>query len=345
MGSITPPKPWIETPLIESAPLSKAAGCRIFLKLENLQPAGSFKTRGIGNLLLQSLLKHPEPSKVHFYCSSGGNAGLACVTAAASLGHPATVIVPQSTKPLMIAKIKTAGASDVIQVGANWKEADTFLREQVLSKDPNGVYVPPFDHPDVWEGNSTMIPEIGRQMAAKGEHGVDAVVCSVGGGGLFCGIMLGLEREQWGENVQVLALETDGAQSLHESIKLGTLATLPQITSIATSLGASRVAPKALELALKHNIKSAVLSDAEAAMGCWRLADDERLVVEAACGINVAVCYGGRLGKLLTGLTPESKVVIVVCGGSNITLETLMHYREEYGYIEASEIEEREAST
>lgn len=245
----------------------------------------------------------------------------------------------------MIAKIRAAGASDVIQVGANWKEADTFLREQVLSKDPNGVYVPPFDHPDVWEGNSTMIPEIGRQMAAKGEHGADAVVCSVGGGGLFSGIMLGLEREKWGENVQVLALETDGAQSLHESVKIGALATLPQITSIATSLGASRVAPKALELALKHKVKSAVLSDGEAAMGCWRLADDERLIVEAACGVNVAVCYGGRLKKLLPGLTPESKVVIIVCGGSNITLETLMHYREEYGYVEASTFEEREPST
>ena len=234
----------------------------------------------------------------------------------------------------MIAKLKTAGALEVIQKGANWGEADKYLREEVLAKDPNGVYVPPFDHPDVWEGHSTMIPEIGRQMAAQGENGIDGLVCSVGGGGLFCGLMLGLEKEQWGRNVRMLALETDGAQSLHESIKARELITLPKITTIANSLGASRVAPKALELALKHNVKSAVLSDAEAAMGCWRLADDERMIVEAACGINVAVCYDGRLKKLLPDLAPNSKVVVVVCGGSNITLETLMEYRTDFGWIE-----------
>ncbi|KAL9123448.1 MAG: hypothetical protein Q9175_008364, partial [Cornicularia normoerica] len=104
MGSLPSPhlpKPWISTPLIESAALSKAAGCRIFLKLENLQPAASFKSRGIGNLIRHALLTHPTPHLTHFYSSSGGNAGLACVTAAHSLGRPATVVVPMTTKPLM----------------------------------------------------------------------------------------------------------------------------------------------------------------------------------------------------------------------------------------------------
>lgn len=238
----------------------------------------------------------------------------------------------------MIAKLRNAGAYEVVQVGENWKEADTYLQERLLDNDQGGVYVPPFDHPEIWEGHSTLVSEVGRQLADQDENGgPDAMVCSVGGGGLLCGVLLGLERQYyWDKGCKVLALETEGAQSLHKSLLRGELVTLPSITTIATSLGATRVAQKAFDLAQEHGIKSAVLSDAEAAMGCWRFADDERIIVEPACGINLAVCYDGRLKKLLPELTPQSKVVIVVCGGSNVTLQTLMAYRDEYGWIERS---------
>jgi L-serine/L-threonine ammonia-lyase len=85
--------------------------------------------------------------ETHFYASSGGNAGLACVVAARSLGHKATVVVPHTTSPMMIAKIKAAGASQVIQHGTNFGEADSYLRNVVLARHKNGIYVPPFDHP------------------------------------------------------------------------------------------------------------------------------------------------------------------------------------------------------
>ncbi|KAM0794279.1 tryptophan synthase beta subunit-like PLP-dependent enzyme [Usnea florida] len=290
MGSLPSPdlpKPWVSTPLIESAALSKAAGCRIFLKLENLQPAASFKSRGIGNLIRRALLTHPTPYRTHFYSSSGGNAGLACVTAARSLGRPATVVVPVTTKPLMVAKIRNAGAADVIQTGASWAEADRYLREEVLARDGDGVYVPPFDHEDVG----------------------------------------------WGD-VNVLAVETRGAESLHEALRVGGVVTLERITSICNSLGATRVGEKAFEYAQKGNVRSVVLEDREAVMGSWRLADDERLLVEPSCGVNVALCYDGRLKKLLPELSAESKVVIVVCGGAAVTLELLMEWREKFGLME-----------
>lgn len=250
-----------------------------------------------------------------------------------SLKCPSTVIVPNTTSPYMIAKITAAGASAVIQHGDSWKEADAYLRTEVLAKDPAGVYVPPFDHDSVWQGNSTMIAELQQQFEEKGEDRPDALICSVGGGGLFTGVMMGLDRAGW-HNTRVLALETQGAHSLHNALEAGELVSLDEITSIASSLGAKRVCEKAFEYARRPNVKSVVLRDAEAAMGCWRFADDERIMVEPACGVNVAVCYDGRLKKLLPGLTRESKVVVVVCGGSNVTLELLMQYREKYGWIE-----------
>lgn len=92
-----------------------------------------------------------------------------------------------------------------------------------------------------------------------------------------------------------------------------------------------------LDYALHSNVKSVVLSDAEAAMGCWRLADDERIMVEMACGVNVALCYDGRLEKVLERkLKREDKVVIVLCGGSNVTVDMLAKWREEFGWVENS---------
>ena len=187
------------------------------------------------------------------------------------------------------------------------------------------VYVPPFDHVDVWNGNASIVDELVERP--------DVIICSVGGGGLFCGVQIGLERRGW-EDVPVLAVETKGAASLYESLRAGSLQSLTEVTSIATSLGAKTVASKAFELGQKPNVTSAVLSDAEAAMGCWRIADDERVIVEPACGVNVALCYDGRLKKLMPSLREESKVVIVLCGGSNVTLETLVDYRRQYGYLE-----------
>jgi len=280
---------------------------------------------------------------VHFYIASGGNAGLAAVYAAASLGRPCTVAVPLSTKPMMLAKLRAAGARDVVQHGDTWQEADEHLRREVMGRAEDAgaaraVYVPPFDDEDVWAGNAGMMREIAAQL--REDHGglrPAAVVCSVGGGGLFNGVVMGLDALGWGDEVQVLALETRGADSLNASLARGEHVTLPAITSQATSLGARRVCERTYELARRRprQVRSVVLSDAEAAMGCWRLADDERLLVELACGVSVALCYGGRFERALGRRVREEEiVVIIVCGGSAVTFDMLAQWRREFARVE-----------
>ncbi|KAF7856913.1 hypothetical protein EAF04_009674 [Stromatinia cepivora] len=347
MGSTTPitnerpegeiSKPWIRTPLVRSAALSRIAGCNVWLKLENLQPSGSFKSRGIGNLLLRSLPADPQ-TPVHFYCSSGGNAGLACAHAAFSLKRPCTIVVPITTSAHMISKIKLLNA-EVVQTGKHWSEADRYLREELLAHDSNGVYVPPFDHPDIWEGNSGVMNEIEEEVRGLGIESLDAVICSVGGGGLFNGIMQGLDRSgRLGAHsgTKVFGVETAGTASFHEALKRGELVRLDGIDSIATSLGATQVAAKSLEWGLKYkkNVASVVLSDAESVRGMVWMADEERILVESACGVSVAVAINGVLREVLEedGESVEGKnAVIVVCGGSNISLKTLAEYRERFG--------------
>ncbi|PPJ59881.1 hypothetical protein CBER1_04969 [Cercospora berteroae] len=336
-------KPWRETPLIESEKLSKAAGCRILLKLDSLQPSGSFKIRGLGHFILKTYQTSPHPESLHFFSSSGGNAGLAAVHASNFVSRPCTVVVPLSTKPHMIEKLKAAGAKDVIQKGKSWKEADAYMRDIVMKKcvEEKGevvVGVHPFDDEDVWEGHSTLIEEIGRQMGEK--EVPDWIICSVGGGGLFSGIMEGIQKqgEEWKGKTKVLVVETRGADALNKSLEKGELVTLDGITSMATSLGATRVCDRAFTLATQGlkggKVHSIVLSDAEAAMGCVKLKDDEKILVEAACGVNTALCYGGRLEKAF-GRPPRKDeiVVIEVCGGSNISVEIIEEWRREFGHL------------
>jgi L-serine/L-threonine ammonia-lyase len=155
-------------------------------------------------------------------------------------------------------------------------------------------------------------------LQLNGSH-PDAIVCSVGGGGLLNGIMLGLERYGWSDHVTVVGMETRGADSFAESIRAGHIVTLPGITSIARSLGVTRVSDKTWEFAQQENVKSIVLSDAQAAMACVSLAAEEKIIVEPACGVSVAACYQEVLRGIVPNFNKNSKVVIIVCGGKSLS--------------------------
>jgi len=223
-----------------------------------------------------------------------------------------------------------------MQIGENLAAADLYLRKELIGCDPNGFYVPPFDNPVIWQGQETLLAEVYEHMAEKG--GFDAVVCSVGGGSMLIGIQQTITKRvaaSGGRKPMVLAVETKGAESLNRSLVEGRHLTLEKITSIATSLGVSRVAERAYELAQEPNVRSIVLSDAEAAMGCVRFADEERILVESSCGVSLAAVYNGSLRREVgKGMSDEEwarmKVVVSVCGGSDVTLERLEEYRERY---------------
>ena len=226
----------------------------------------------------------------------------------------------------MVAKLWAMGATAVIQHGASIADAQEYILTVLLPRDPSGVFVPPFDHSDIWEGNATIMREIGTQLGGK----PDVVVCSVGGGGLLNGIMQEIDERKWSEEIEVLAMETEGADSLNQSLRARRLITLPRITSQATSLGVVKVSQKTFDYAQRPNVTSIVLSDAEAARGCCLLAEHERMMVELTVGVNVPICFEGFLQRVVGSrktLDESSKVVIVVCGGNDISIEMLMAWR------------------
>ncbi|KAG0087505.1 hypothetical protein BGZ93_005232 [Podila epicladia] len=314
----------ILTPLVPSPELSRRNGVNIWLKLENIQPSGSFKIRGLGHISQKAVQQHGE--QAHLVCSSGGNAGLAVAYAGRKLGVKSTIVVPTTTSEFMKEKIVAEGATVVVE-GEAWDEADKHARA-IVAADPHAVYMPPFDHADVWKGNSTMIPEIKAQL---GDIVPDAVVCSVGGGGLINGIILGLQEAGW-NNVPVLALETNGANSFQQSFAAGKLVTLPKITSIATTLGAKTVSAKTFELSQVHPVVSHVVEDAEAVSACHQFLSDHRFLVEPSCGAALAAAYTpGLFAKTFPHLNKNSNIVMIVCGGSNINFEILEQFKNQFG--------------
>eukprot|EP01100_Stratorugosa_tubuloviscum_P008750 TRINITY_DN363_c5_g1_i1.p1 TRINITY_DN363_c5_g1~~TRINITY_DN363_c5_g1_i1.p1 ORF type:complete len:329 (-),score=175.07 TRINITY_DN363_c5_g1_i1:80-1066(-) len=305
---------FISTPLIYSLPLSELYQQPIYLKLDNLQPSGSFKLRGIGHLCLQEYKKNKNIKE--FIASSGGNAGLAVAYSALKLGLKATVIIPTTSSPIALQLLQKLKAN-VIQHGDVWADADKLARE--LAKNQDTVYIPPFDHPDIWHGNSSMIDEIYQQYSDKSKPA--GVICAVGGGGLLCGIASGLERVGW-VDIPIITSETDGAQSFNAAINAGHLVTLDKITSIAKTLGASCVCEQAFEWSKKRIIQSYVVSDTEAVDACLKFASDHRFLVEPSCGAALALLYSKKIEI-------NAPIIIIVCGGSLVSIDFLIDIQKQ----------------
>jgi L-serine/L-threonine ammonia-lyase len=300
----------IETPLFESRALSAAAGRSVWLKFEAMQPPGSFKIRGIG-LACEEYLRR---GATRFISSSGGNAGIAVAYAGRMLAVPVVVVVPETTTERAKALIRAEGAELIVH-GAAWHEANALAQSMVT---PSDAFLHPFDDALLWQGHASMIDEVARAGVKP-----DAVLLSVGGGGLLSGVVEGLQRSGWGD-VPVVAVETAGADSLARSLQAGARVELPAITSIATSLGARHVCEQAFALSRKHTILSEVVTDRAAVAACQRFIGDHRVVVEPACGAALAPVYD-RAAQL----ERYDRLLVIVCGGVTASVEQLRQWSEQ----------------
>lgn len=297
----------IETPLVQSRHLSVHCGRPVWLKMDALQPPGSFKIRGVGH----ACETYVQRGAQRLVSSSGGNAGLAVAYAGRSLGVPVTVVVPQTTSERAKELLQLEEA-EVIVHGASWQEANELALSLV---GPTDAFLHPFDDPLLWHGHATMIDEVAQSGLQP-----DAVVLSVGGGGLLSGVAEGLDRNGWG-HVPIVAVETEGAASFHAAFKAGHAVQLDQINSIATSLGAKRVCDQAVHWAKERPMHSVVVSDASALSACERFLADHRVLVEPACGASLALGYENA-----PAIAPFKTVLFIVCGGATATIDQIRQW-------------------
>jgi len=300
----------IQTPLIQSDAFSTEKQS-VWMKLESLQPSGSFKLRGVGH----ACEVHAQRGASRLLSSSGGNAGLAVAYAARRLGLPVLVVVPESTPEWPRHLLRRQGAQLIVH-GRSWMEANEHL---MSLREPGDAFVHPFDDPLLWAGHASLVHEAAEQGPRP-----DAVVLSVGGGGLMCGVLQGMHDVGW-TDVPLVAAETIGAASLHAAIAANALVTLDAITSVATSLGARRVSEEALAWTRRHPVVSTTVTDAAALQACFDVEREHRLIVEPACGAAIAAMQSREVPVL----QDAAEVLVIVCGGACTTFQDLQHLRQQ----------------
>ena len=267
--------------------------------------------------MIQTL--HTDRAITKLICSSGGNAGHSVATIGQALGIPVDVYVPTTTMRLMINKISSTGAK-VTVAGNNWNEADAEARKS-LEAEIGSQYIPPFDHPLIWEGHSSIVEELTTNMTKP----PDTIICSVGGGGLLRGIQIGLERVGWLQT-KILAVETEGAASFAAAKKAGKPTKIDKISTIATTLGALEVTGSTLESSIETI--SVVVSDESAVRACIQYADTYRQIVEPSCGASLSIVLLEELSEKY--LKKDETIVVIVCGGSAVSLELLDKWKRQF---------------
>ncbi|XP_054653420.1 L-serine dehydratase/L-threonine deaminase-like [Dunckerocampus dactyliophorus] len=317
----------VNTPLLESVNMSKRVGTTVYLKMENSQPSGSFKLRGVAHMCQQLASRSKG-----IVCPSGGSAGMAAVYVARKMCLPATIIIPSSSPQLVVQRLQEQGAT-VKVVGKDFEDA---IAEAFRIAETEGlVYVAPSDHPLIWQGNSSVITEVATSLGPNVKPG--AVLISVGGGGLLCGVVQGLKDVGW-VDVPIIAMETVGADSLNASVKAGRIVTLDDITSEAVCLGVKTVCKKAFEYTQSNEVSiiSELVTDKQALHALETFLDEERVLVQMACGAALAAVYSGVVQRLQAeGRLPAhiGPLLVIVCGGSSINMEQLSMLKHKLGAI------------
>jgi L-serine/L-threonine ammonia-lyase len=296
---------WIETPLIESVPMGLSIGKKVRLKLENVQPAGSFKLRGIGALCEYEAARGAKG----FTCATTGSAGYALAWAGRELGLPAVICAPDTMPKESIRPIRLAGQT-VEPAGHTWYDADE--RATALAAERGYTHISTNEHPVLWHGISTIVDE----LAAQGEK-PDTILCSVGSGGLISGLCEGLLRNGWGD-VRLIGCGTYGANAYSLAIEAGKVVTIENTTSIIPCISALHVINHVMDFKDSVSLQSFLTTDIGAVTACERFLDDHRLLVDPSCGVALAPLYENA-----PVLRDSQNIIVIVCGGVGITVEKL----------------------
>lgn len=202
-----------KTPIIKSHQLSDRVGAQVFLKSEHLQTTGSFKIRGATNRVMQA----KEEGARLVTAASSGNHGQAVAYIANQLDIPATIVVPTDANESKVNAIREYhGAIDY----CGTTSAERIPRAITLAEELNGVFIPPYDHPDIIAGQGTVGLEILEQI-----ENVDTVIVPVGGGGLSSGVLTAIKEKK--PNIRVVGVEPELGHDTKISLEKG------EVTSVS----------------------------------------------------------------------------------------------------------------
>jgi threonine dehydratase len=284
------------TPLERSESLSRRFDTNVFVKYELFQRTGSFKARGAFN----KILSLPEDVRSRgIVAVSGGNHAQAVAYAATALGLNAVIVMPESTPRNYLDATRGYGAKVDLQptIAAAFDKVTEYEAEGM-------TFVHPFDDEVVMAGQGTLGLEI-----VEGLPDLTDVIVSIGGGGLAGGVATAVKSVN--SAVRIWGVETEGADAMYRALEAGHPVHLDAITSIAKTLGAPAVSERTLVMAQNLLESVTVVSDAEAVDALVYIVERLKVLTEPAASCTLAAAE-----HLKDNFTPDSKVVLIFCGGN-----------------------------
>jgi threonine dehydratase len=288
------------TPVVAAPQL----GPSVSVKVETVQPTGSFKVRG--GLAAVSATHEDEPGRA-VVASSAGNHGLGLAFAASNLGAQVTVVVPTGASA---AKVSALQQFDVrlVLYGDGYREAETHALE--LATREGSRYVSPYNDPDVIAGQATLVRELAEQVPDLG-----TVVVPCGGGGLLSGVILGLE----GRDVRIVGVESEASPSMSTALAAGAIVPINVEPTVADGL-AGNLEPGSVTvgIALAHGVQVLTVSEADIRSSMAFAAHKMGLVLEGAGAVGVAALRSGVVAP-----DPNGRETVVILTGRNVAPKLL----------------------
>jgi threonine dehydratase len=268
------------------------------LKLECLQHTGTFKARGA----FTSLLTRNVP-QAGVVAASGGNHGIAVAYAAMKRGVKATIFVPKVSSPAKIEFIRRYGA-DLVVTGERY--ADALAASEIFMQDKGAMPIHAYDQPETLLGQGTVGLEIEQDTPQ-----IDTLLVAVGGGGLIGGI-----AAWFAGRIKVIAVEPEGAPTLHFALKAGKPVDAPSEGIAADSLAPKQVGKLMFPIAQRYVERSVLVTDDAIRAAQRALWDNVRVVSEPGGAAAFAALLTGRYVP-----AAGERVAALVCGANTTAVK------------------------
>jgi threonine dehydratase len=291
----------LKTPLQFHRKLSEKFGCEVYLKREDLQVVRSYKIRGAYNLI-QSLNEEERHRGV--VCASAGNHAQGVAFSCKLLDIKGVIYMPAITPKQKINQVKMFGGNniEIVLVGDTFDDCQAHALE--FTKQNNSVFIPPFDHEKVIEGQGTVAKEILEEQS-----NIDYIFVPVGGGGLSAG--MGSYFATYAPQIKMIGVEPQGAPSMKEALKAGKPVILDSIQRFVDGASVKKVGDKTFKICKEALADMLLVPEGKVSSTILQLYNEDAIVAEPAGALSIAA-----LDQYVEQIKGK-KVVCILSGGNN----------------------------
>ncbi|MEE9332222.1 MAG: threonine ammonia-lyase, biosynthetic [Methylophilaceae bacterium] len=285
----------INSPLDFQPNLSARLSNRVLLKREDLQPVFSFKLRGAYNKMANLSAVALQRGVI---CASAGNHAQGVALAAKKLNCRAVIVMPTTTPRIKINAVKNLGA-EVVLAGDSY--SDAYVRALALEKAEELTFVHPYDDPDVIAGQGT----IAKEILDVHPDPIEAIFCSVGGGGLLAGIAAYVKAKR--PEIKIIGVEAENSDAMTKSLVVKQRIELEQVGLFADGAAVKQVGVHTFNLCQQYVDEMIVVNNDEICAAIKDVFEDTRSILEpagalATAGIKAYIEREGLQGRTLIGI-------------------------------------------